>query len=228
MRINWNCKYPVAITSRKTRRAPVSVAIDCLFRRSRVCLDLDRSQSSYGAPSSSEPSTFAGTPKLVMRNKCNTFHHPQCVKLLAGQGTTDTDTNFYASTDIITGTNGNQSDVSSTLRGVCGTSLISRAINNTPQMIVPPRKVELIASDTVPPGELFGEGKFGQVCWKREERKSTSLNGCWLDFCRTCPFSTSSDDSTIDESIGRVTIDVQSRKSTLVFTGSSESRQYPL
>jgi hypothetical protein len=127
-------------------------------------LFIDRSQSSYGAPSSSEPSTFSGTPKLLTRNKClpsTTFHHPQCVKLLSTNGV-DTDTNFYASTDIMSVNNGSN-EYSSTLRGVCGTSLIIRAITNTPQMIVPPRKVELISSEIVPPGDLYGEGRFGQV-----------------------------------------------------------------
>ena len=54
-------------------------------------------------------------------------------------------------------------DISSNLRGVCGTSLMIRSITNTLQMIVPPRKVELISSDFVPPGDLYGEGRFGQV-----------------------------------------------------------------
>ena len=101
---------------------------------------------------------------MLSRNKCltsNTFHHPQCVKLLTSNGN-DSDTNFYASTDIIVGNNSNQ-DHSTTLRGVCGTSSIVRATMNTPQMIVPPRKVELIASEFVPPGELYGDGRFGQV-----------------------------------------------------------------
>jgi hypothetical protein len=30
-------------------------------------------------------------------------------------------------------------------------------------MIAPPRKVELISSEIVPPGDLYGEGRFGQV-----------------------------------------------------------------
>jgi hypothetical protein len=101
---------------------------------------------------------------MLARNKClpsTTFHHPQCVKLLSTNGI-DNDTNFYASTDIIMNNNGSN-DISSTLRGVCGTSLIGRAITNTPQMIVPPRKVELISSEIVPPGDLYGEGRFGQV-----------------------------------------------------------------
>jgi hypothetical protein len=54
-------------------------------------------------------------------------------------------------------------DLAGTLRGVCGTSLMIRALTNTPQMIVPPRKVELISSEIVPPGDLYGEGRFGQV-----------------------------------------------------------------
>jgi len=98
---------------------------------------------------------------MLTRNKClpsTTFHHPQCVKLLSTNGV-DNDTNFYASTDIITVNN----DLSSILRGVCGTSLMMRTITNTPQMIVPPRKVELISSEIVPPGDLYGEGRFGQV-----------------------------------------------------------------
>jgi hypothetical protein len=135
----------------------------------RTCLD--HSQSSYSAPSSSEPSTFVGTPKLLTRSKCppsNTFHHPQCMKLLVNHGT-DTDTNFYASTDIVIG-NGNNHDASSGLRGVCGTSLLLRQVSNTPQMIVPPRKVELIAGELVPPGDLYGEGRFGQVRRRRTER----------------------------------------------------------
>ena len=101
---------------------------------------------------------------MLTRNKClpsTTFHHPQCVKLLSTNGI-DSDTNFYASTDIISVNNGSN-DYSSTLRGVCGTSLTIRAIRNTPQMIVPPRKVELISSEIVPPGDLYGEGRFGQV-----------------------------------------------------------------
>lgn len=125
---------------------------------------IDRSQSSYGAASSSEPSTFSGTPKLLTRNKCimsTTFHHPQSVKLLSTNGI-DTETNFYASTDIISVNNGTN-EMSSTLRGVCGTSFMIRAITNAPQMIAPPRKVELISSDIVPPGDLYGEGRFGQV-----------------------------------------------------------------
>jgi hypothetical protein len=132
-----------------------------LTEKKNILFPIDRSQSSYGAPSSSEPSTFSGTPKMLTRNKClpsTTFHHPQCVKLLSTTSN-DTDTNFYASTDIITGNN----DLSSTLRGVCGTSLMIRAITNTPQTIVPPRKVELISSEIVPPGDLYGEGRFGQV-----------------------------------------------------------------
>ena len=104
---------------------------------------------------------------MLTRNKClpsTTFHHPQCVKLLSTNGI-DNDTNFYASTDIMSVTNNNNgtNEVSSTLRGVCGTSLMIRAITNTPQMIVPPRKVELISSEIVPPGDLYGEGRFGQV-----------------------------------------------------------------
>jgi hypothetical protein len=98
---------------------------------------------------------------MLTRNKClpsTTFHHPQCVKLLSTNGV-DNDTNFYASTDIITVNN----DLSSILRGVCGTSLMMRTLTNTPQMIVPPRKVELISSEIVPPGDLYGEGRFGQV-----------------------------------------------------------------
>lgn len=75
---------------------------------------------------------------------------------------TDSDTTFYASTDIVTVNNGTN-DLSTTLRGVCGTSSMIRAITNVPQMIVPPRKVELIPSDIVPPGDLYGEGRFGQV-----------------------------------------------------------------
>ena len=140
-------------------------------------MHLDRSQSSYGAPSSSEPSTFIGTPKILSRNKClatNTFHHPQCVKLLTSAGI-DSDTNFYASTDIITGTQLAQ-EVMSTLRGVCGTSLISRAITNTPQIIVPPRKVELIASELVPPGDLYGDGRFGQVSFRKIDENIFQLN----------------------------------------------------
>jgi hypothetical protein len=132
-----------------------------LTEKKNLLFPIDRSQSSYGAPSSSEPSTFSGTPKMLTRNKClpsTTFHHPQCVKLLSTTSN-DTDTNFYASTDIITG----NTDLSSTLRGVCGTSLMIRAITNTPQTIVPPRKVELISSEIVPPGDLYGEGRFGQV-----------------------------------------------------------------
>jgi len=131
------------------------------YNKGKRIFRIDRSQSSYGAPSSSEPSTFSGTPKMLTRNKClpsTTFHHPQCVKLLSTTSN-DTDTNFYASTDIITG----NTDLSSTLRGVCGTSLMIRAITNTPQMIAPPRKVELISSEIVPPGDLYGEGRFGQV-----------------------------------------------------------------
>lgn len=127
---------------------------------------LDRSQSSYSAPSTSEPSTFSGTPKLLARNKClpsTTFHHPQCAKLLSTNGI-DSDTNFYASTDIIS-VNNATNDMSSMLRGVCGTSLMMRALTNTPQMIVPPRKVELISSEVVPAGDLYGEGRFGQVCF---------------------------------------------------------------
>jgi len=130
---------------------------------------LDRSQSSYSAPSSSEPSTFNSTPKMLTRNKClpsTTFHHhPQSVKLLSTNGI-DNETNFYASTDIMSV---NNNDLSSTLRGVCGTSLMARAITNTPQMIVPPRKVELISSEIVPPGDLYGEGRFGQV-WKEKKK----------------------------------------------------------
>lgn len=125
---------------------------------------IDRSQSSYGVPSSSEPSTFSGTPKLLARNKClpsTTFHHPQSVKLLS-PNVIDSEANFYASTDIISVNNGTN-DLSSTLRSVCGTSLMIRAITNIPQMIVPPRKVELISSEIVPPGDLYGEGRFGQV-----------------------------------------------------------------
>ncbi len=136
-------------------------------------LSLDRSQSSYGAPSSSEPSTFSGTPKMLARNKClpsTTFHHPQCVKLLSTTGL-DNETNFYASTDIITGNNG-PNDLPSSLRGVCGTSLMIRAVTNTPQTIVPPRKVELISSEIVPAGDLYGEGRFGQV--GREMKKTVS------------------------------------------------------
>lgn len=83
------------------------------------------------------------------------------MKLLTSNGN-DSDTNFYASTDIITGTHPTQ-DHPSSLRGVCGTSLIIRAVTNTPQMVVPPRKVELIASEFVPPGELYGDGRFGEV-----------------------------------------------------------------
>lgn len=116
-------------------------------------------------PSSSEPSTFSGTPKMLSRNKClpsSTFHHTQCVKLLSPTAV-DTDTNFYASTDIMS-VNNVPNDVSTVVRGTCGTSLMVRAITNTPQMIVPPRKVELISSEIVPPGDLYGEGRFGQVC----------------------------------------------------------------
>jgi hypothetical protein len=141
------------------------------FILSTECLksifEIDRSQSSYGAPSSSEPSTFSGTPKMLARNKCipsTTFHHPQCVKLLSTNGM-DNETNFYASTDIMSVNNNNNgtNEGSSTLRGVCGTSSMIRAITNTPQMIAPPRKVELISSEIVPPGDLYGEGRFGQV-----------------------------------------------------------------
>jgi hypothetical protein len=101
---------------------------------------------------------------MLARNKClpsTTFHHPQCVKLLSTNGI-DSETNFYASTDIMSVNNGTN-DVSSTLRGVCGTSSMIRAITNIPQMIAPPRKVELISSEIVPPGDLYGEGRFGQV-----------------------------------------------------------------
>jgi hypothetical protein len=101
---------------------------------------------------------------MLTRNKCvpsTTFHHSQSVKLLSTNGI-DNETNFYASTDIMTVNNG-PNDLSSTLRGVCGTSLMMRALTNIPQMIVPPRKVELISSEIVPPGDLYGEGRFGQV-----------------------------------------------------------------
>jgi hypothetical protein len=101
---------------------------------------------------------------MLARNKClpsTTFHHPQCVKLLSTNGI-DSETNFYASTDIMSVNNGTN-DVSSTLRGVCGTSSMIRAITNIPQMIAPPRKVELISNEIVPPGDLYGEGRFGQV-----------------------------------------------------------------
>ena len=138
----------------------LKLQIPCCNNVEKDTQSSNRSQSSYSAPSSSEPSTFSGTPKLLTRNKClpsTTFHHPQCVKLLSTNGI-DTDTNFYASTDIIS-----VNDYSASLRGVCGTSLIIRAITNTPQMIVPPRKVELISSEIVPPGDLYGEGRFGQV-----------------------------------------------------------------
>ena len=102
---------------------------------------------------------------MQARNKClptTTFHHPQCVKLLSTNGL-DSDTNFYASTDIISVNNLNTDASSSSLRGVCGTNLIIRSLANTPQMIAPPRKVELISSEIVPPGDLYGEGRFGQV-----------------------------------------------------------------
>lgn len=108
---------------------------------------------------------------MLARNKClpsTTFHHPQCVKLLSTNGV-DNETNFYASTDIMS-VNTITSESSSILRGVCGTSLMVRAMTNTPQMIVPPRKVELVSSEVVPPGDLYGEGRFGQVrgeFWKR-------------------------------------------------------------
>ncbi|CAF4580218.1 unnamed protein product, partial [Rotaria sp. Silwood2] len=142
----------------------LKLQIPCCNNIDKDTQSSNRSQSSYGAPSSSEPSTFSGTPKLLARNKClpsTTFHHPQTVKLLSTNGT-ESEANFYASTDIITVNNGTN-DLSSTLRGVCGTSLMIRAITNVPQMIVPPRKVELISSEIVPPGDLYGEGRFGQI-----------------------------------------------------------------
>ncbi|CAF1088238.1 unnamed protein product [Rotaria magnacalcarata] len=142
----------------------LKLQIPCCNNIDKDTQSSNRSQSSYGAPSSSEPSTFSGTPKLSTRNKflpSTTFHHPQSVKLLSTNGT-DSDANFYASTDIVTVHNGTN-DSSSTLRGVCGTSLMIRAITNLSQMIVPPRKVELISSETVPPGDLYGEGRFGQI-----------------------------------------------------------------
>jgi hypothetical protein len=113
---------------------------------------------------------------MLARNKCQpstTFHHPQCIKLLPSNGI-DSDTNFYASTDIISVNNG-MGEMPSTLSGVCGTSLMIRAISNTPQMIVPPRKVELISSEIVPPGDLYGEGRFGQVC-KDQKRRCRATN----------------------------------------------------
>ena len=102
---------------------------------------------------------------MLARNKClpsTTFHHPQCVKLLSTNGM-DNETNFYASTDIMSVNTGTNETSSATLCGVCGTSLMIRAMSNTPQMIVPPRKVELVSSEIVPPGDLYGEGRFGQV-----------------------------------------------------------------
>ncbi|CAF1600179.1 unnamed protein product [Adineta ricciae] len=142
----------------------LKLQIPCCNNIDKDTQSSNRSQSSYSAPSTSEPSTFSGTPKLLARNKClpsTTFHHPQCIKLLSTNGI-DSDTNFYASTDIIS-VNNATNDMSSTLRGVCGTSLMMRALTNTPQMIVPPRKVELISSEIVPAGDLYGEGRFGQI-----------------------------------------------------------------
>ncbi|CAF0918110.1 unnamed protein product [Rotaria sp. Silwood1] len=142
----------------------LKLQIPCCNNIEKDTQSSNRSQSSYGAPSSSEPSTFSGTPKLLARNKClpsTTFHHPQSVKLLSTNGI-DSEANFYASTDIISVNNGTN-DLSSTLRGVCGTNLMIRSITNVPQMIMPPRKVELISSEIVPPGDLYGEGRFGQI-----------------------------------------------------------------
>ncbi|CAF0719378.1 unnamed protein product [Adineta steineri] len=142
----------------------LKLQIPCCNNIDKDTQSSNRSQSSYSAPSSSEPSTFSGTPKMSVRNKClpsTTFHHPQCVKLLSTNGI-DSDTNFYASTDIISVNNGTI-DLPTTLRGVCGTNLMIRVLTNTPQMIAPPRKVELISSEIVPPGDLYGEGRFGQI-----------------------------------------------------------------
>ena len=188
----------------------------------------NHSQSSYGAASSSEPSTFIGTPKMLARNKCltaNTFHHPQCVKLLTSNGN-DSDTNFYASTDIIVGSNAAQEHATG-LRAVCGNSLIVRATTNTPQMIVPPRKVELIASDFVPPGELHGDGRFGQV--RDRIKDSNGSVYCFvLDFDRFCTFTPSCRDSTFDQSLTDVAIPVRSGDATALLHRSSQSGQHPL
>ncbi|CAF0839166.1 unnamed protein product [Didymodactylos carnosus] len=128
-----------------------------------ACCNLDkdtqssgRSQSSYGA--SSDPSTFT-TPKTTAR-KCIIGSIQEQIPLSSSSPPPllPQDTNFYASTDIVT-VNEN-THLNTYLRGICGNNLMLEYLNMGINM---QRKIEKIKNEQIQFGETFGEGRFGQI-----------------------------------------------------------------